>query len=97
MLAEAILVHGEIGDKFCWLLPFKDWIRRHQLGTESLLKPKTKENEFCTLYEISQALWKSSCVIFRYFCTDSVRFLSPDFLCKLLFSPCNKPMIGFLG
>ena len=28
MLAEAILVHGEIGYKFCWLLPFEDWIRR---------------------------------------------------------------------
>ena len=33
MLAEAILVHGEIGYKFCWLLPSEDWIRRHQLGT----------------------------------------------------------------
>ena len=27
---------------------------------------------------ISQALRKSSCVIFRYFCTDSIRFLSRD-------------------
>ena len=32
MLAKAILVHGEIGYKFCWLLPSEDWIRRHQLG-----------------------------------------------------------------
>ena len=36
MLAEAILVHGEIGYKFCWLLPSEDWIRRHQLGTNQL-------------------------------------------------------------
>ena len=29
MLVKAILVHGEIGYKFCWLLPFEDW----NLGT----------------------------------------------------------------
>ena len=33
---------------------------------------------------------KSSCVIFRYFCTDSVRFLSQDILCNYLFSHCNQ-------
>ena len=32
-----------------------------------------------------------------FLCTDSVRFLSPDILCNLLFSPCNQPMIGFHG
>ena len=39
---------------------------------------KVEENEFHTLCEISQALRKSSYVIFRYFCIDSVRFLSQD-------------------
>ena len=29
-------------------------------------------------------------VIFKYFCTDSVRFLSQDILCNYLFSPCNQ-------
>ena len=29
-------------------------------------------------------------VIFRYFCTDFVRFLSQDILCNYLFSPCNQ-------
>ena len=29
-------------------------------------------------------------VIFRYFCTDSIRFLSQDILCNYLLSPCNK-------
>ena len=29
-------------------------------------------------------------VIFRYFCTDSVRFLPQDILCNYLFSPCNQ-------
>ena len=33
---------------------------------------------------------KSSCVIFRYFCTDSFRFLSQDILCNYLFSHCNQ-------
>ena len=27
---------------------------------------------------------------FRYFCTDSVRFLSHDILCNYLFFPCNQ-------
>ena len=35
LLAKTILVHDEMGYKFCWLLPSEDWIRRHQLGTES--------------------------------------------------------------
>ena len=29
-------------------------------------------------------------VIFRYFCTDFVRFLPQDILCNYLFSPCNQ-------
>ena len=51
---------------------------------------KAKKNEFRTLYQILQTLRKSSCVIFRYFCTDSVRFLSRDILCNYQFSPCNQ-------
>ena len=54
------------------------------------IKSKTVKDEFRTLCEISQALRKSSCVIFRYFCTDSVRFLSQDILCNYLFSLCNQ-------
>ena len=46
--------------------------------------------EFRTLCEISQALRISFCVIFKYFCTDSVRFLSQDILCNYLFSHCNQ-------
>ena len=37
------------------------------------------------------AKFRMVCEIFL--CTDSVRFLSPDILCNLLFSPCNQPMI----
>ena len=42
---------------------------------------------------------KSSCVIFRYLRTDSVRFFSQDILCNYLFSPCNqlKIFLGYLG
>ena len=40
------------------------------------------------LWEIFASIAKSSCVIFRYFCTD--KFLSPDILCNYLFSPCNQ-------
>ena len=50
---------------------------------------KIEENEFRTLCKISRALWKSSCIIFRYLCTNSIRFLSSDILCNFLFSPCN--------
>ena len=32
---------------------------------------------------------KTYCVISRYLCTDSVRFLSSDILCNFLVSPCN--------
>ena len=51
---------------------------------------KAEENKFHTLCKISQALQNSSCVIFKYFCTDSARFLSRDILCNYLFSPCNQ-------
>ena len=51
---------------------------------------KAEENEFRTLCEILQTLRKSSCVIFKYFCIDSVRFLSRDILCNYDFPPCNQ-------
>ena len=35
MLAEAILVHGVIGYKFCWLLPFEDQNKGTPTGHES--------------------------------------------------------------
>ena len=47
-------------------------------STTCRTESKDVKNEFCILCEISQALRISSCVIFRYFCTDSVRFLSQD-------------------
>ena len=59
-------------------------------STSYRTESKTVKNEFRTLCEISQALQKSSCVIFRYFCTYSVRFLSRDILCNYLFYPCNQ-------
>ena len=52
-------------------------------------KTKAEENQFRTLCEIPQAL-QNLPIIFRYFCNDSVRFLSQDILCNYLFSPCNK-------
>ena len=39
---------------------------------------KAKENQFHTLCEIFSSIAKSSYVIFRYFYTDFVRFLSQD-------------------
>ena len=53
-------------------------------------KTKAEENQFRTLCEIFASITKYSCVILRYFCTNSVRFLSWDILCNYLFSPCNK-------
>ena len=35
MLAKAILVHGVIGHKFCWLLPSEDYNRGTPTGHES--------------------------------------------------------------
>ena len=35
MLAKAILVHGVIGYKFCWLLPSEDHNQRTSVGHES--------------------------------------------------------------
>ena len=35
MLAKAILVHGVIGYKFCWLLPFEDHNQGTPAGQES--------------------------------------------------------------
>ena len=35
MLAKAILVHGVIGYKFCWLLPFEDQNQGTLAGHES--------------------------------------------------------------
>ena len=35
MLAEAILVHGDIGYKFCWLLSCKDQNQGTPIGNES--------------------------------------------------------------
>ena len=51
---------------------------------------KAEENQFCTPMRNFTSIAKSSCVIFRYFYTDSVRFLSQDILCNYLFSPCNQ-------
>ena len=34
MLAKAILVHGDIGYKFCWLLPSKDQNQGTLIGNE---------------------------------------------------------------
>ena len=45
-------------------------------------KPQEAAKEFCTPCEI-------------FLCTNSVRFLSPDILCKFLFSPCNQPRYFF--
>ena len=35
MLAKAILAHGDIGYKFCWLLPFEDQNQGTPIGNES--------------------------------------------------------------
>ena len=68
---------------------FSQSMRNAKRSISCRIKSKTVKDEFRTLCEISQALRKSSYVIFRYFCTDSVRFLSGDILCNYLFSPCN--------
>ena len=38
MLAEAILVHGDIGYKFCWLLPSEDRNQGTPIRNESRTK-----------------------------------------------------------
>ena len=52
---------------------------------KNFAKPCETE-EFCNPFSGLQNLL----VIFRYFCTDSVRFLSQNILCNYLFSPCNQ-------
>ena len=51
-----------------------------------ILQPLAKFSQSCEIFATLQNLPK----IFKYFCTDSVRFLSQDILCNYLFSPCNK-------
>ena len=59
------------------------WRQLHKAGGSFRKLAKLRKMNFASLA-------KSSCVIFRYFCTESVRFLSRDILCNYLFSPCNK-------
>ena len=66
----------------------------------SLAKPNAEEpSQKWILHTMQNLAWpaKFACVISRYLPTDSARFLSQDILCNSLFSPCNQPMIGFLG
>ena len=77
----------------------------------SLAKPNLKRINFATQCKIFASIAKSSCVISRYCAPTQLdkylqifisiyfisRFSSPDILCNSLFSPCNQPMIGFLG
>ena len=44
MLAKAILVHGVIGYKFCWLLPFEDQNQGTPAGHESADTPTGNES-----------------------------------------------------
>ena len=44
MLAKAILVHGVIGYKFCWLLPFEDPNQGTPAGHESVETPIGNES-----------------------------------------------------
>ena len=70
------------------------------LTCERLAKAQLKKSNFASL---SFNLWNfrkslltyenSPCVIFRYFSTDSVRFLFQDILCNYPLSSCNQPKI----
>ena len=79
-------------NELCWrnfATPCKIFSRPFPLRKiHNLVKPKLKKMNFATL-------WNSPCVIFRYFLTDSVRFLSQDILCNYPFSPCNQLKIFF--
>ena len=69
-------------------------------GVQAVGESKHVENEFRNLVKLVKMnfatlqnfpnLAKSSCVIFRYFLANSVRFLFQDILCNYLFSPCNQ-------
>ena len=63
------------------------------VNCERLAKPQLKKNNFATQFlpcEFFATLWNSPYVIFRYFPTNSVRFLFQDILCNYPFSSCNQ-------
>ena len=63
------------------------------VNCERLEKPQLKKNIFVTQFlpcEFFATLWNSPYVIFKYFPTDSVRFLFQDILCNYPFSSCNQ-------
>ena len=50
MLAKAILVHGVIGYKFCWLLPFENHNQGIPAGHESAKTPIGNESMVILLF-----------------------------------------------
>ena len=64
------------------------WVSQGLRKIRNLAKPKPEKMNFATLRN-------SPCVIFKYFLTDSIRFLSQDILCNYPFSPCNQLKIFF--
>ena len=58
---------------------------------QPLAKFSQARRNFASLAKLMNfaTLWNLP-VIFRYFCTDFVRFLSQYILCNYLFSPCNQ-------
>ena len=100
-------MQGRESKKKSKIQQFRMAMRNAKRSTRCRTKSKNVKNEYCTLCEISQALRnqrlrkmnfaqalrKSSSIIFKYFCTDSVRFLSRDILCNYLFFPCNHMKI----
>ena len=74
MLAKAILVHGVIGYKFCWLL-LEDQNQRAPAGHESAETPIGNESNGAAAgngatlqwYDLSEYLWSSSQVWWLFF------------------------------
>ena len=62
--------------------PFAKYSKACKLAKKEFRKP-------CEIDEFRNPL-RNLHVIFKYFCTDSVRFLSQDILFNYLFSPCNQ-------
>ena len=74
MLAKAILVHGVIGYKFCWLLP-EDQNQRAPAGHESVETPIGNESNGAVAGDGATSHWYNLSKTLVIFITSSVIFL----------------------
>ena len=80
-------------EEFCNLFsPFAKFLQARRNFRNSFSTLQKFHNSFSTLQNFHNSIsnLRNLHVIFRYLCTDSVRFLPQDILCNYIFSPCNQ-------